>query len=90
MLAGGGGNDLLVGGPGADKLSCGAGQDTRKGDAKDKIAGDCEMVKGVPGSCAAIHGATAAWAATSATGAEGTARHLLRQHGPRTAALRHD
>ena len=48
MLAGGGGNDLLVGGPGADRLSCGAGQDVAKGDAKDKIAGDCEVVKGVP------------------------------------------
>ena len=48
VLAGGGGNDLLVGGPGADKLSCGAGQDTARGDAKDKIAADCEVVKGVP------------------------------------------
>ena len=48
VLAGGGGNDLLVGGPGADKLSCGAGQDTARGDAKDKIATDCEVVKGVP------------------------------------------
>ena len=42
------GNDLLVGGPGADKLSCGAGQDTAKGDAKDKIASDCETVLGLP------------------------------------------
>ena len=48
VLAGGGGNDLLVGGPGADKLACGAGQDVAKGDAKDKISGDCEVVKGVP------------------------------------------
>lgn len=48
VLAGGGGNDLLVGGPGADRLSCGAGQDTAKGDASDKIAGDCETVLGLP------------------------------------------
>ena len=61
--------------------SCGAGQDIAKGDAKDKIASDCEVVKGVPAAAAAIHGATARGAATSATGAEGTARHLLREHG---------
>jgi RTX calcium-binding nonapeptide repeat (4 copies) len=48
VLLGGAGNDLLVGGPGADRLTCGAGQDTARGDAKDKIAADCEIVKGVP------------------------------------------
>jgi hypothetical protein len=48
LLAGGAGNDLLVGGPGADRLSCGAGQDTARGDAQDKVAADCEIVKGVP------------------------------------------
>lgn len=48
VLLGGAGNDLLVGGPGADKLTCGAGRDTARGDAKDKIAADCEIVKGVP------------------------------------------
>ena len=58
VLAGGGGNDLLVGGPGADKLSCGAGQDTARGDAKDRIAADCEVVKGVRPD--ATRGATAA------------------------------
>jgi hypothetical protein len=48
VLAGGAGNDLLVGGPGADRLACGAGADTARGDAQDKIAGDCEVVKGIP------------------------------------------
>ena len=48
LLVGGPGNDLLVGGPGADRLSCGAGRDTARGDARDKIAADCEVVKGVP------------------------------------------
>jgi hypothetical protein len=48
VLSGGTGNDLLVGGPGADKLSCGAGKDTARGDARDKIAADCEIVKGIP------------------------------------------
>jgi Ca2+-binding RTX toxin-like protein len=48
VLSGGPGNDLLVGGPGADTLSCGPGNDTARGDAKDKIAKDCEIVKGVP------------------------------------------
>ena len=48
VLTGGPGNDLLVGGPGADRLSCGAGQDTARGDARDRVAGDCEIVRGVP------------------------------------------
>ncbi len=47
-LTGGAGNDLLVGGPGADRLACGAGRDTARGDAQDRIAKDCEVVKGVP------------------------------------------
>jgi hemolysin type calcium-binding protein len=47
-LAGGPGNDLLVGGPGADKLTCGAGKDIARGDARDKIAKDCERVTGLP------------------------------------------
>ena len=47
-LAGGRGNDLLVGGPGADKLSCGDGGDTARGDARDTVAADCEVVRGVP------------------------------------------
>ena len=48
VLVGGAGNDLLVGGPGADRLSCGTGRDTARGDARDTIAADCEVVKGVP------------------------------------------
>jgi hypothetical protein len=48
VLTGGPGNDLLVGGLGADTLSCGPGRDTASGDAKDRIAKDCEVVKGVP------------------------------------------
>jgi RTX calcium-binding nonapeptide repeat (4 copies) len=48
VLVGGAGNDVLVGGPGADRLSCGAGRDRARGDAKDKVAKDCEVVSGVP------------------------------------------
>lgn len=48
VLVGGAGNDLLVGGPGADKLSCGAGRDTARGDARDTVARDCEVVRGIP------------------------------------------
>ena len=48
VLVGGAGNDLLVGGLGADTLSCGPGRDTASGDANDRIAKDCEVVKGVP------------------------------------------
>jgi hypothetical protein len=47
VLTGGPGKDMLVGGPGADRLLCGAGRDTARGDARDKIAADCEIVKGV-------------------------------------------
>jgi hypothetical protein len=47
LLVGGPGNDLLVGGPGTDRLSCGAGRDTANADAKDKVASDCEVVKGI-------------------------------------------
>ena len=48
VLTGGPGNDMLVGGPGADALRCGPGKDTASGDAKDKVAKDCEVVKGIP------------------------------------------
>lgn len=48
VLVGGAGNDLLVGGPGADTLQCGAGKDVARGDARDKVAKDCEVVTGVP------------------------------------------
>src|SRR5439155_25411832 len=47
-LNGGAGKDTLVGGPGADTLACGSGVDTAIADATDKIAADCENVKGVP------------------------------------------
>ena len=40
------GNDLLVPGPGADTVSCGSGRDTGQADSKDKVAKDCEVVKG--------------------------------------------
>ena len=45
-LIGGAGNDLVVGGAGADSLRCGAGQDTAVRDALDKVATDCEVVRG--------------------------------------------
>ena len=48
VLNGGTGNDLLVGGPGADTLVCGPGRDQAMADAKDKVAKDCEVVKGLP------------------------------------------
>jgi hypothetical protein len=47
-LRGYAGNDLLVGGAGADVLSCGGGVDTAIADAKDRVAKDCETVKGLP------------------------------------------
>ena len=48
VLNGGTGNDLLVGGPGADTLECGPGHDQAMADARDKVAKDCEVVKGLP------------------------------------------
>jgi hypothetical protein len=48
LLSGGPGNDLVVGGPGSDRLSCGPGQDRANADAKDRVARDCEIVKGIP------------------------------------------
>lgn len=54
LLVGGPGRDLLVGGPGddrvlahdgdADRIRCGAGQDTVVADRLDRVAGDCERV----------------------------------------------
>jgi hypothetical protein len=41
------GNDLLVGGAGADRLVCGPGRDIAWADAKDRVAKDCEIVKGL-------------------------------------------
>jgi Ca2+-binding RTX toxin-like protein len=46
-LYGYGGNDRLTGGPGADRLVCGAGRDTAIADRQDKVARDCEVVKGL-------------------------------------------
>jgi hypothetical protein len=46
-LNGGPGNDRLVGGPGADRISCGPGTDTVIADKRDKVANDCEVVKGL-------------------------------------------
>jgi hypothetical protein len=46
-LSGGPGNDLIIGGPGADRISCGPGTDTVKADKRDKVADDCEVVKGL-------------------------------------------
>jgi hypothetical protein len=47
-LNGGPGNDLVSGGPGADTLVCGPGRDAAIADGSDKIAADCEAVRGVP------------------------------------------
>jgi hypothetical protein len=47
-LAGGAGNDTLTGGQGADRIACGAGVDTVHADKSDKVADDCEVVKGLP------------------------------------------
>ena len=41
------GNDVLVGGAGADRLVCGPGRDIAWADAKDRVAKDCEIVKGL-------------------------------------------
>ena len=41
------GNDVLVGGAGADRLVCGPGRDIAWADAKDRVAKDCEVVKGL-------------------------------------------
>ena len=46
VLVGGPGNDLLVGGVGADALRCGPGRDTAVRDMPDKVATDCEVVRG--------------------------------------------
>lgn len=46
VLVGGPGNDLLVGGVGADTLQCGPGRDTVMRDVSDKVARDCEVVRG--------------------------------------------
>jgi pimeloyl-ACP methyl ester carboxylesterase len=48
LLVGGSGKDVLTGGAGADRLICGAGRDTANADRRDKVARDCESVKGIP------------------------------------------
>jgi Ca2+-binding RTX toxin-like protein len=48
VLTGGPGNDTLIGGAGGDNLACGPGRDTARADAKDKVAKDCEVVRGIP------------------------------------------
>lgn len=47
-LNGGPGNDVLTGGPGSDTLKCGPGRDSAKADVADRVAGDCEVVTGLP------------------------------------------
>jgi Calx-beta domain/RTX calcium-binding nonapeptide repeat (4 copies) len=56
-LSGGAGNDVLTGGPGADLLQCGRGRDTAKADVADRVAGDCEIVTGLPSLAVADAGA---------------------------------
>jgi hypothetical protein len=46
VLVGGPGSDLLVGGAGADTLRCGPGRDRATRDVRDKVASDCEVVRG--------------------------------------------
>ena len=51
-LYGRGGNNHLYGGRGADRYSCGPGRDVVYADRSDvrhgRIAGDCEIVRGLP------------------------------------------
>jgi RTX calcium-binding nonapeptide repeat (4 copies) len=54
VLLGGPGRDRLVGGAGADTLVCGRGRDSAWADARDKVAKDCEDVKGVKPPPAAL------------------------------------
>ncbi len=46
-LIGGTGNDRITGGSGADRIACGGGDDVVFADASDKVANDCETVKGL-------------------------------------------
>ena len=59
-LNGGAGNDVLSGGPGADVLACGPGHDTALADAADKVAADCETVRGLPKPALSIAGGSQA------------------------------
>lgn len=49
VLVGGPGNDVLTGGRGADRLTCGGGRDRANADRRDRVAKDCEVVKGITG-----------------------------------------
>jgi Ca2+-binding RTX toxin-like protein len=46
VLYGFSGNDRLIGGAGSDRIVCGRGRDTVSADPRDKIARDCEVVRG--------------------------------------------
>jgi hypothetical protein len=46
VLVGGAGSDILVGGVGADEIRCGPDRDTAIRDVQDKVAKDCEVVRG--------------------------------------------
>ncbi len=46
LVVGGPGRDVLVGGAGADTLRCGPGRDSVTRDAEDRVANDCEVVRG--------------------------------------------
>ena len=46
VLVGGRGDDFLVGGVGADTLRCGPGRDSAGRDVRDRVASDCEVVRG--------------------------------------------
>ena len=67
LLVGGRGNDLLVGGPGRDTMRCGPGRDTAQATREDKVAVDCEVVKGVPKPALSIGDSSAAEGNTGAT-----------------------
>ena len=62
---------MLVGGAGADRLVCGPGRDIAWADAKDRVAKDCEIVKGLSLLSVTTCGA----------------RNLLRIDGPGHAAV---
>src|SRR5438445_11103978 len=60
LLVGGPGDDLLVGGPGRDTMQCGPGRDTAVATRDDKVAADCEVLKGLPKPALSIGDASAA------------------------------
>ena len=47
LLVGGAGNDVLTGGRGADRLECGRGRDRANADRSDRVAKDCEVIRGI-------------------------------------------